>query len=432
MNYVLLPRGIENGRGIIDKFYKQVCLLTMLQDRHKFIPHCNFTKLNLNQIKEDAHLSFLPTDYTAEDLELFYLYEKDELAAWGKKNTYGSLALPVPSISGENLYLYDQIAAKLSSNKTWIEELIRFYNFLTEELIAVDIEGLRPADFLYERDGNIKYFLGYSFLALKAEKQEVLENNLHSLAYLLYLYYLEDTEKQQAKLYQQEWFKKLEGRLIEPLVYGDSAHKLYQGFEEILSDFAGKTKYSLSQNRIGVFLDVANILTPLLISSDNMVINFDRLLARIYGKIESRKIDKKVAVMFQPTYEDNDYLDNLLFFTEEYLVSYGFQVIKVGNERQKAKTLIGGQESDVDDTKLMELIQKSRRELDSILLLTGDRHFYDLARELKSQGKEVRIISVTENSTYKGFCSTFEHSFLDEYWDCIEFLSREDVTNGSL
>ncbi len=432
MSYILLPRGIENGSGIIDKFYKQVCLLSLLQGRYKLIPDCKFRKLNLNQIREDDSLSFLPNNYTVDDLELIFLYEKDEMADWGNKATYCPLSLPAPSISGENFYRYEQIAAKLSGNRTWVEELIRFYDFLTDELITVEREGLKPTDFVYDRDGNVKYFLGYNSLTLKAEKQQVLENNLHSLAYLLYTYYLEDTEKQQARLYKQEWFKKLEGRLIEPLVYGDSAHKLYQDFKEILADLAGKAKYSMSKKRIGVFLDTANILTPLLISNDSMVINFDKLLAKVYGRIESRKIDKKTAVMFLPTYEDNNYLDNLLYFTEEYLINYGFQVVKVGNESQKAKTVIEGQEIDVDDIKLLEIIRSSRREVDSILLLTGDRHFYDLARDLKNQGKEVQIISVTEDSTYKGYYNTFKHSFLDDYWDCIEYISRKDVIDGSL
>jgi len=136
--------------------------------------------------------------------------------------------------------------------------------------------------------------------------------------------------------------------------------------------------------------------------------------------------------MFLPVNEGNSYLDNLLSFIENYLKSYGFQVIMVGNETQKAKTLVQGKEIDVDDQKLLEIIGKSRQEMDSILLLTGDKHFFSLVKELQDQGKEIRIISVTGDSTYKGFCNSFNHSFLDQYWDCIEYVAREDVNNGSL
>ena len=162
-----------------------------------------------------------------------------------------------------------------------------------------------------------------------------------------------------------------------------------------------------------------------------MIIDFDSLLAEIYGKIESRKIEKKIAVMFEPAYEESDYLDSLLLFTEEYLHKYGFKVVKVSNKKRKAKTVVNGQEYDVDDIKLQEIIHQSQKELDSILLLTGDRHFYELSRELEEQGMEVRIISVSEDSTYKGFYNNFNHNFLDEYWNCIDYISREDVGNGS-
>jgi hypothetical protein len=432
MSYVILPRGIEDARDISDKFYQQMCLINMLRGKYRLFPDCIFKKLNLNQIEKDDDLILLPPDYTAEDLELLYLYEIDEIADREKLKYKGILELPVPFISDKNLYLYDQIADRLSTNKAWLEELIRFYDLLTDELIMVDKKGLKPSDFLYEQNGSIKYFIGYSSLTLRADKVGILENNLYSLAHLLYLYYLEDTENRQAKLYQQEWFKRIEGRLIKPLVYGDNSNRLYQNFREIMTDLAGEAKYLFSRKRIGVFLDVANILTPLLVSDDGMVINFDKLLARVYGKIESRKIDKKIAVMFLPSNEGNSCLDNLLSFIENYLKSYGFQVIMVGNETQKAKTLVQGKEIDVDDQKLLEIIGKSRQEMDSILLLTGDKHFFSLVKELQDQGKEIRIISVTGDSTYKGFCNSFNHSFLDQYWDCIEYVAREDVNNGSL
>lgn len=469
MSYAILPRGIENGSGIIDGIYKQMCMINLLRGKHKLIPDCKFKKFNFSKTEGKERLndtetgcgdvldanrySFVPLSFSGEDLELIYLYERDEIASYQQeiqqllksreggqhyfaflkriavKDHAGSryFTLPVPCFFGQNLYRYEEIASKLSENKSWIEELVKFYAFLTGELIQVDIHGLKPGDFLYDRAGNLKYFLGYHSLTLKADSQGLLENNLNSLAQLLYHYYIEDTEKQQAKLYQQSWFEKIEGRLIEPLVYGETAHKLYQDFTEILADLKGGASYSLSRKRIGVFLDVANIFTPMYFAGDKMMINFDRLLAKIYGRIESRKIRKKVAVIFLPGYEGmrGEYIFELILNIKEYLEEYSFKVITVESDSLKAKTIVEGREVDLDDLKLLEIMRDSRDEVDSILLLTGDRHFYNLAREFQEEGKEVKIISVSPESTYKGFIKNFKHSYLDEYWDCIEFIHNE-------
>lgn len=427
-NYVLVPGELETGLRIRAKFYQQMCILNLLQGKSALIPDVKFKKLSISNLK-NGNYQIVPGGFSEDDFELISLYEKEEVNKFNQQvkdekfsgsNENREMFLPVPVFEQEGLYRYKEICGKLSNNTYWLEQLIDFYIFLTGEFLEININRIKPTDFLYDQKGRIRYFLGFNYLKLKSDSEYLLNNNMNSLAHLLYNYYLEDTEKQEAKLYGQKWFEKIEGRLIEPLVIGDYSYKFYSNFEEIKLDLKGKLKDYLRKKRIGVFLDVANIFKVI----GTIRIDFNKLFKEIYGRIESRKIQKKIAVIFIPRYESKQKSLNVfkkMIKIKKYLSSYGFQVIEVENDSARAKTIVNDIEIDVDDRKLIESMRKARDEVDSILLLTGDRHFYKIARDYQKNGKEVKIISLTKKSTYRNFISDFDHNFIYDYWQCIQW-----------
>ena len=451
--YAILPRGVEDGQNIIDNVYRQLCLINFLRGKHCLIPEFQYKKLPLSALAE-GHYKPLPVDFSGDDLELLSLYVIDELDYLKKElkqlanehrlsangnnqqgliNRLGNYfptgfpeikgtALPVPCFPQSNLFLYKQVIDKLSQNPCWLEQIVQFYDFLTGE--NIEVTRLEPGDFLYDLAGNIKYLICYNNLTIKSDRSLVFDHNLRSLARLLYQYYIEDTEKHQAKLFKQKWFKKIEGRLIEPLYFNGTSHPLYQDFQEIILDLKNQFNYSLNKKRIGVFLDVANIFSAMFTNLSRMEINFDQLLAQLYGRGESWRIKKKIAVMFWPVYRDDRQREQKLPFLlalKDYLQANGFVVIKAENKTAQAKTVVNGEVTDVDDRKLIEIMESSLQELDSILLLSGDRHFFDIIRKYEQNGKEVRVISVSASSTYQQYPINFKHQYIDQYWQCIDF-----------
>lgn len=451
--YAILPRGIEDGRNIIDNIYRQLCLINFLRGKHRLIPEFQYKKMTLSLLAEGQYKP-VPVDFSGDELELLSLYVSDELVYLKKElkqlvrehllavksnngpgliNQFANSfptdfpeikgkALPVPCFARSNLFLYQQVIDKLPENPCWLEQLVQFYDFLTGENIAVT--RLEPGDFLYDPAGNIKYLICYNHLTIKSDRRLILDHNLRSLARLLYQYYIEDTEKHQAKLFKQKWFEKIEGRLIEPLYFDGTSHPLYQNFQEIILDLKNQLTFSVNKKRIGVFLDVANFFSAMFTKMSRMEINFNQLLARVYGRGESRRIKKKIAVMFWPFYRDDRQREQKLSFLltlKDYLQANGFVVIKAENKAAQAKTVVDGEVIDVDDVKLIEIMESSLQELDSILLLSGDRHFFDIIRKYEQNGKEVRVISISADSTYQQYPINFNHQYIDQYWQCIDF-----------
>lgn len=423
-SYVIVPRDIENGSQIIEKVFNQMCLLNLLQKKHRLIPEVDFKKISLNELLTDKYHS-VPRIFSEDEITLLKLYGREEINRFKDVNNTGNFVLPFPCFYQEGLHKYEMIATSLSDSNSWIFQLIKFFSFLTIEGYRLTIDGVEPGDFLYDQDGNLMYFTGYSQLTLNKGK-DLLDNNLLSLAHLFYNYYIKDTEKHEARLYQQSWFEKLEGRLIEPLIYGKYSAQMYSDFQEILLDMEGKLKSAPdSRTRTGIFLDTANILTPLYSGFSKIRIDFDHLLVSIYGKLDSWKIDTRIAVMFLPTYQGEVNRDDkytLIMEIKEDLESYGFQVLVVENETAVAKHITKGKVEDVDDIKLIEVMGKYKNRLDRALLLTGDGHFYDIAYQYKQAGKEIKLVSITEESTSKQLVNNFDHKYIYDYHDCLEFI----------
>lgn len=417
--YILIPGNIEDGERIVEKIFNNLCLISILKDKHCFIPPVVFKKLEL---KELIKKTTLPLELSGEELDLLGMYCSEELA-W--RDYKKSMAFPFPFLEEKEITPYTDIAHKLSEENHWVFQLLDFFMFLTTEGFKIS-PGIEPDDFLYKPDGSIKYFVGFSQLLLG--NKGISRYNLYSLASLLNKYYLRDTEEGEARLYYQKWFEKIESRLIEPLLYNQYRAFTYNSFEEIINDLNGMekgVKRKPVRRRIGIFLDTANIMTPLYNQYSMMEIDFDLLISRIYNPENGDVIYKKQAVIFLPDYEKQTFAGEdkyaLIFMIRDYLESSGFEVFSVENKTAAAKEIIEGVDFDIDDMKLIELMESSFNELDGILLLTGDSHFYDIANKYKLSGKEVKVLSVSEENTSKLFPKNFDHMYIDQYWDCINF-----------
>lgn len=420
--YVIIPEDIEDGSQIIGKVYNQMCLINLLKNKNELVPPVTFKKLSFSELLKDDYQQ-VPVGFSEDEIELIRLYCQEEIAEFNK----GKFKLPFPCFYREDLYRYDGVAVKLSSDSLWLIQLVRFFAFLTEEGYTIEKEGTGPEDFLYSHHGKIVYFTGYSKLALSKRVNSLLEDNLLSLAHLLYNFYINDTEKYDARLYQQNWFEKLEGRLIEPLLYGKYSAGMYNDFGEILLDLKGKkpTRAYRRKVKTAVFLDTANIFTPLHTGYSEVRIDFDKLLFSIYGKRVLWENPFRVAVMFLPTYQDRvnkDQKYNLLIEIKEDLESYGFRVVVVENKTARAKTINDGEVEDIDDMKLIEIMDKYKSKVERALLLSGDGHFYGIACGYRQAGKEIKIISTAEQSSSRKLVENFDHDFLYNYPDCLEFL----------
>ncbi|MFP4661631.1 MAG: NYN domain-containing protein [Halanaerobiales bacterium] len=422
IKYFIIPENIEDGNRIIEKFYNQLCLISLLLDTHHFIPPVVFKKMAL---KDLIGKQTFPLKVSEEEVTLLSMYLEEEVKdiAWQESRR----VFPIPYFKKDDtIKEYMDIAGNLYKDSNWVKQVVDFFVFLSENNYLIS-EDISPEDFLYRSEGTIKYFIGFNKLkySKKSDGQFVESGNLKALALLLNRFYIQDTERFDARLYQQSWFEKIEGRLIEPLLYDKYSAVCYSNFTEFKEDLAGNIMVSLPKRNIGVFLDVANLLTPMYIRYSIMKIDFNKLFNSIYGSKDTRNIIKKVAVIFLPVYQGDIFRANkynLLFDIKDYLESYGFEVLTVENQTAAAKIDIDGRLIDTDDLKLINVMQYSMKTLDSVLLLTGDRHFADIARIYLDSGKEIRVISVSEENTSKIMVEEFDHNYIYEYPDCIYFV----------
>ncbi len=420
--FLIIPRDVEDGHRIIEKIYSQLCIISTLSGKHVLIPSVNYRKM---PIQEMIGKEILPVGFSGEEITLLSMYCNDELNI--SNSISNVLTLPIPFIKDSNIYKYQDIAKNLSNSDKWLLQIVDFFSFLTEVGYKISHDNIEPDDFLYRPDTSVKYFIGFNNLKYlkRTDKESIIEHNLKSLAFLLNKFYLQDTEKFDARLYQEKWFGKIEGRLIEPLLYNKYSAITYNSFSEIEEDLIGELKTKTQKKNIGVFLDVANMLTPMYTEYSRMEIDFNKLFQSIFGKKDARNIIKKVAVVFLPEYQGQVFKEDkydLIFDIKDYLESYGFEILTVENKTAAAKINIDGEFIDTDDNKLIEVMEKAFNELDSVLLLTGDKHFINIARKYRDYGKKIRLISVSEENTSKTIEKEFDHQFIYQYWDCINFI----------
>ncbi len=445
--YFLIPLEVIEGKNIRDIFYNQMCFLNLLQGKHDLIPRVKYC--DLKQLKEESpEKKMFPLSLNREEINLLFSYQEDDFKEYQQEldklcqrrsainsemtavlqnlkylteeNFQPSIRIPVPYFREKYLYTYTEIADELSTDTGWIKQLVKFYRFLTENNLKMTSQ-ITAEDFIYNKNGSVKYFLNFNQFFLKKSKKDLLKSNLRSLAGLLNSYYLEDMKQHQARLFQLKQFERLTGRLITPVLHGKNQSPFYKNFQEILADIDGTLTISEKGARIGVFVDVANIFTALGIGRTAMRIDFNLLFEEIFGYRQARKIKKKIAVMFKPVFKlkQSNRLPGDLQKLKSYLEKQGFKVVIVENGTGQAKMTGPQGEFDIDDQKLIDLMEISQDELESILLFSGDRHFADILKKFQKKGQEVRVISASQKSTYSGLCENFSHDFVYDYPDCI-------------
>ncbi len=423
--YLIIPRNVEDGHRIIQKIYNQLCIISTLSGKQNLIPTVKYRKMSVNEMIGEK---IIPAVFSDEEITLLSMYCNDEIDSANLVPNISNkeMQIPIPFIEDFKVFKYQDIAKDLKSSSKWLLQIIDFFNFLTNEGYKIS-SNVEPDDFLYRPDASIRCFIGFNNLQyIKGlNKESIVNHNLNSLAFLLNKFYIQDTEKFDARLYQEKWFEKIEGRLIEPLLYNKYSAITYNNFSEIEEDLAGDLKTKVRKQNIGVFLDVANMLTPMYTEYSKMEIDFNKLFELVFGRKNSRNIVKKIAVVFLPEYNEQVFKKekyDLIFEIKDYLDSYGFEVLTVENQTAAAKIDVDGELRDTDDDKLIEVMENSLNELDSVLLLTGDMHFIDIAQKYRDYGKDIKLISASEDNTSNIIMKEFDHHFIYEYWDCINYI----------
>ncbi|GGJ80706.1 mRNA-degrading endonuclease HigB of HigAB toxin-antitoxin module [Anoxybacillus voinovskiensis] len=306
---------------------------------------------------------------------------------------------------------------QMGNNDYWVIQLIQFFSAITDEKISVDVENISLDDFLFDKDGKIILFVGYDLLAHhRGSSYTLLEQNLRAFSNLItsfFTYYYSYCPDSVLSIYHhQKPFFALYNRLKDGMSFSD--------FEEIIR-FYSNQENSFQRQKIGVFLDVANIYRGI----HHLKINYHALFTKIYGVSAQGRIKGQYASLFLPVYEEEkktEFVQLQLMVLKDDLEKSGFTVLEVKNGKDKAKEVIDGKEYDIDDQKLIQKMLEKFHQLDSILLLSGDDHFCDVLLKYRDAQKNVKIISVHPNDTSKRIVENFsaEHHYITDYWDCIE------------
>ncbi|GAB6100664.1 hypothetical protein JCM16358_25430 [Halanaerocella petrolearia] len=446
--YAILPVNIDsdNSKRILQNSYAQKSFIDSLSFKHRFIPEVAYERISLEYLNECNYnlipqsskewlFTFKQEILTSEkkDFNLKNNYDKSfpEINQNLKKLNQGlfkreniGLILPVFGTE-ENLYQRDDIANKIGTNIKWLKNLINFFSFLTKEgykIKAVKNEISSSTvkedvfnNFLYNKQGEIKYFINYNSLSINHKSQKMLStNNLTELYRLLKASFsVKGIANNINQLYQENNNFKI--------IYDNLENGHYHSFEEIKQQFDGQ-KIKRSQ-KIGVFLDVANIFKGIGARLGNLNIDFGRLLDTIYNAAENKD---KYATLFYPTFPDNpeatvrqaEKQDQL----KKYLERWGFNVLEVENGTPKSK--LESKRLSSDDQALINKMEDLINDRDSILIMSGDSDFYEIASKYQQLGKEVKIISISTEDTDDSLLEGFEHYYLSDFWDCIEIGER--------
>ncbi|MGG6431953.1 NYN domain-containing protein [Anoxybacillus sp. D401a] len=306
----------------------------------------------------------------------------------------------------------------MGNNDCWVRQLIQFFSVITEGSFSMDVEGISFDDFLFDENGRIVLFIGYELLSYNRHGSQplLLQQNLRAFSKLItsfFSYYYLHCPNGSINIYHhQQPFFRLYNRLKDGVAFNS--------FEEVFRFYFGEESSS-KREKIGVFLDVANIYKGI----HHLKINYHALFTKLYGVSAQGKIRGQYASLFLPVYEDEkktEFVQLQLMVLKDDLEQAGFEVLEVKNGRDKAKEIIDGQERDVDDYKLIQKMLEKFYQLDSILLLSGDDHFYDVLLKYKHAQKDVKIISVHPDDTSRRITEDFatEHCYITEYWDCID------------
>ncbi|WP_088103015.1 NYN domain-containing protein [Halalkalibacter urbisdiaboli] len=311
---------------------------------------------------------------------------------------------------------------QMVSNPRWILQLISFFASLTKNQITVSVEDISFDSFLYNPNGMIAAFISYDLLKIRPNMslEKITDTNLRGFAKLIWSFF-----DYSARMLPDNTVMPKHDSLLYKLLQRMKSETDFEfnSFQEV-ANFIKNPDLTSKPRRFGVFLDVANIYTGL----HNLKIDYHSLVLSVFG-LEAKgriKEENKHAVLFYPVYEDeektNDVYHSQKQLKETLENEFSFRVHETNNGTPKAKRIVNGKESDVDDEALIKKMEERFEYLDHILLLSGDAHFYEILMKYKqTEGKTVSIISIHEDDTSNRIRTDFkdEHKFITEYADCI-------------
>ena len=345
-----------------------------------------------------------------------------------KQTKYKENSLKCIEIIDEDISLNYEWTEKIHYNNESLSNIAKLFKEVTYLELVIDINcfqpkysdyeketDINPLDyFVFNKNGYLKYFVGFNTLHINTQylnsetnKAYITRNNIEAFFYLI--------EIIESKSYEKERNNSLFVNKPLDVIYKnkDSITTFEQVLEIIENNLTEVTKEKAP--KIGVFLDTANIFTGIRI----LEIDFDYLFMCIYGAENLKHIKmKKATILYQVKKIDNKEVLKDNSYNRRHkdiaknLEKYEFELSEVTITQHYANSK--------DDEVLKEIIRKNLHSIDKVLLMTGDGHFKDIIDLCEKEGKEIKIISVCEGDTADEFIHYVNHSYIDEYWDCIK------------
>jgi hypothetical protein len=328
-------------------------------------------------------------------------------------------SLPVFSIDIKDISLDGTHVKPMGSTSFWIEEIILLFSQLTDLNISIDRNRISFESLLFYKNGRLAYLTDFSILSHNQDNigyDYLAKHNMKALSKLLndFFSYYYAYESDPNPIFQD--YNSIFSRIYQRIQ--DENEIPFYSFAQILLFIKGKDITNHTEEKVGVFLDIANIYTDM----KNMRIDYNKLFSKLYGTKSSISIKDKFAVAFIP--ERGNTIANMLHEDKQqellaHLKTHGFEIEMTANETAKAKVYIDGTPHDADDTRLIQRMKERFSHINSILLLGGDKDYYDTLVKFQEAGLKVKVISTHPDSTSTNIIDTFDHSYITEFWDCV-------------
>lgn len=336
--------------------------------------------------------------------------------------------IPVLEID-EAMKNFKDVIQLLGAQFDWVIEIANFIEVLTTHYIKLKDEfykepqeddTIEPMDyFLFDEQGKMRGFIGIHTLEVLDSWymphgfEFIEENNLRVFRYIVQFMY--DQLVIQASL-AEDYHERMEALKESPLeILCKSQNQLYSlsDLEEVVESIRNdKYREVREKKKIGIFMDTANIYTPL----KNIGIDFNKLLVCIYGPDKMKDIIYKYCTLLfleYPNEYQHQYELERKSQKKKELEEYGFEVIEV-----KCKSRHANQK---DDEKLQDILDSHINTIQEALILTGDGHFVEYFRKYTRHGIQVKIISIDEETTANTIKKEFGNQlyYLEECWEAI-------------
>lgn len=311
----------------------------------------------------------------------------------------------------------EAIKKHLNKFSQWLNGIVELFEQVTK--LNFFIENITFDSFVYDEAGKLQYFIDYHKLkfASNRPKHVVEAYNIRQLAETLKT--LRILSEVSEHLNNPDIFSKndLFNRLATSEINYSNQLTTFEDFHR----FINGTYEIQKDQRIGVFVDLAHLYRGL----ETYYVNFDVLLTSLLGE-KKKWISSMHSVQFIPNYQDeakNKRVEEWLAQFKKQLERYSFTVKKVGNDTQKAKRIIDGEEHDVDDQYLIQLMRQMRGQFTEIVVFTGDKHFLEELILQQNAGTKVHLVTSDELATSR----LLKERFKENYHSIMEFVESIDI-----